>query len=88
MDASTIQTLSTCQILEIFPLDFAPDSSQEDKDLIVNCVKVYKDLNISGQPFNFLELREIFLISEFFTRYGQQIRLAILNFNFYFELHR
>lgn len=79
METSTGLQISTCEILERFPLDFIPDIKQSDKDLIINSVKAYKNLEsdtLTGS-FNFLESREIGIISEFFSRYGAEIRYII-----------
>jgi hypothetical protein len=79
METSTSLQISVCEILERFPLDFIPDIKQSDKDLIVSSVKAYKNLEsdtLTGS-FNFLEPREIRIISEFFSRYGPQIRYTI-----------
>jgi hypothetical protein len=65
--------------LDRFPLDFIPDIRQSDRDLVINSVKAYKNLEKDSLPgsFNFLEPREIGIISEFFSRYGPQIRYDI-----------
>ena len=74
MEISSGKLVPVCTILEKFPLDFAVEISQLDRDLIVNCIRVYKHLSTADEAFNFIEPREIFLIAEFFARYGEQIR--------------
>jgi len=76
MEISTSQQIPVCSILEKFPLDFAAEISQSDRDLIISCIRVHKHLSPAEEAFNFnfLEPREIFLITEFFARYGEQIR--------------
>lgn len=80
METPTSLQISVCEILERFPLDFVPDIKQSDRDLVVSSVKAYKNLQSDNlaDSFNFLEPREISIISEFFIRYGSQIRYATL----------
>lgn len=81
METSTSQQITVCGILERFPLDFIPDIKQSDRELVLNCVKAYKNLEKDTLPgsFNFLDPREISIISEYFARYGPQIRFVIFS---------
>lgn len=82
METSSGLQLSVCKILDTFPLDFIPEIKQTDRDLIISCVKAYKNLEKEALPasFNFLNCREISIISEFFARYGPQIRYFYQDF--------
>jgi hypothetical protein len=83
METPASSQVSVCEILERFPLEFIPDIKQSDRDLVVSCVKVFKGLaqEALSTRFNFLDPREIGIITEFFSRYGAQIRSVHIFFN-------
>ncbi len=58
-----------------FCLDFIQDLRTEDKKIIWKAVNIFKKTDqIIGNEINFLEERDLTILLEFFSRYGEDIR--------------
>ena len=75
----------TCLNLEkIFPLYFIDDLRDNDKKLILQCIKNFKNPDYNNTNIHFLDGRDLRIITSFFIQYGDVIRYYILYFNLYF----
>jgi hypothetical protein len=66
---------NTCSdIEEKFPLNFIPDYKESDKILILESIKSFKNPLYKSSDVQFYEGRDIRILAEFFSRYGDIIR--------------
>ena len=64
-----------------FNLDFIQDyRGDSDEKLLIESIKHFKNTNTKPANIQFLEGREIRMLAEFFTRYGETIRLIYIYF--------
>jgi len=67
--------VSFCQILETYPLTNINEHSESDVEILTKCVKIFKNLDTAqDNTFNFLESKDLHLITQFFAVYGDDIR--------------
>ena len=57
-----------------FPLSVIPDFKQSDEKLLFESIKSFKDPNYKSKDIQFLEGREIRILAEFYSLYGEAIR--------------
>lgn len=58
-----------------FCLDFIQDLRTEDKKIIWKAIHIFKKTNaVIGNEISFLEERDLTILLEFFSRYGEEIR--------------
>jgi hypothetical protein len=70
---------TSCSNLEsLFPLDFITDLKEADKTLVFESIKNFKNPSHKPSNIQFLEGRDIHILTEFYTRYGETIRFVIL----------
>lgn len=62
-----------CQLLDNFPVHHFAGLKDQDLEVISESIKIFKDPSYKSSNFNFLEGRDIYLISHFFATYGEQI---------------
>jgi hypothetical protein len=87
--------LSCSNIFQKYSLEFVTDLKDNDKLIILDSIKSFKDINYKKTSVSLFEGREINILSEFFSRYGELIRyIYILYFIickylifFYFNFH-
>jgi len=87
--------LSCSNIFQKYSLEFVTDLKDTDKLIILDSIKSFKDINYKKTSVSLFEGREINILSEFFSRYGELIRyIYILYFIickylifFYFNFH-
>jgi len=89
--------LSCSNIFQKYSLEFVTDLKDNDKLIILDAIKSFKDINYKKTSVSLFEGREINILSEFFSRYGELIRyiyilyfiickyLIIFYFNFHFQ---
>jgi hypothetical protein len=74
--------LSCSNIFQKYSLEFVTDLKDNDKLIILDAIKSFKDINYKKTSVSLFEGREINILSEFFSRYGELIRyIYILYFN-------
>ena len=66
--------ISCTEIESKFALDFIPDLGDSDKKLIFESIKCFKDPKYKPQNFQFVDGRDLRILSEFYSRYGEGIR--------------
>ena len=64
---------SCCNINPRYPLDFVGDITVEEKKLILLSFKSFKTSD-ENQEVTFLSQRDLFIVTEFFSRYGEILR--------------
>jgi hypothetical protein len=69
-----IMTTSCVEFETKFPLDFISDFQQSDEKLLFESIKSFKDPNYKSKDIQFLDGREIRVLAEFYSRYGETIR--------------
>jgi hypothetical protein len=66
---------TSCRQFETkFPLSIIPDFQESDEKLIYESVKSFRDPNYKSTDIQFLEGREIRVLAEFYSLYGEAIR--------------
>jgi len=71
---STGSILTCSNIFDRYSLDFLKDITENDKLLILDAIQSFKNSNYKKTAVNFFEGREINILTEFFSRYGEIIR--------------
>ena len=82
--------LSCSNIFQKYSLEFVTDLKDNDKLIILDAIKSFKDITYKKTSVSLFEGREINILSEFFSRYGELIRyifyifdhLEVFNFSF------
>lgn len=67
--------IAFCQVFETFPLKNFGSYSETDIQTVTKCIKIFKDPDsLKDSTFNFLEIKDLHLITHFFAVYGDDIR--------------
>ena len=67
--------IAFCQVFENYPLKNFDTFSETDIQTITRCIKIFKDPDsLKDNTFNFLEIKDLHLITHFFAVYGDDIR--------------
>ena len=74
-----MNTSSCINIFQRYPLDFIRNITVNDPLLILEAIKSFKDPNYKSTSVNVFDGREINLLTEFFSRYGESIRYNFFN---------
>ena len=69
-----MNTATCINIFQRYPLDFIRDITVNDPHLLLESIKSFKNPNYKSTTVNVFEGREINIITEFFSRYGESIR--------------
>jgi len=77
--------VSCCDFWKKFPLDFLPFSEETDISVISSAIKIFKNPDCRSDDIKFLQNRDIHIISEFFSRYGEELRFDITKINLLFK---
>lgn len=69
-----MNTLTCLNIFDKYPIDFISNLTENDRAILIETVKHFKNPNYKSSTVNLFEGREIGFITEFFSRYGESIR--------------
>ena len=74
VNTNSILDMETCfNINTRYPLDFVENITTEEKKLILLSFKSFKTRE-ENQEVSFLSQRDLFIVTEFFSRYGENLR--------------